>query len=227
MTLKQQMKWRLNDIGKLSALPMDGDEAKALRKLLFVDFTAPCAAEIMGAKPDSPLYKESRKRRFWVTLGYVIIVVFLASVAALVLGYWLLSDKRVPWITRDMLLILLAAIATEVGLMLLCARQVTVLQNHYAERCIEEIQREFAALPEEDRARFPRLLRQEAQRGHPDRKVGCCACGALFPFGEIEQSDDSDPACPRCGAQYQLIFEGEDAPLDEDILNRLRSFMEA
>ena len=39
-------------------------------------------------------------------------------------------------------------------------------------------------------------------------------------------SDDSDPACPRCGERYQLVFEGENAPLDADILNRLRSFME-
>lgn len=227
MTLKQQMKWRLNDIVKLGALPAESDEAKALRKQLCAEFTAPCAADIMGAKSDSPLYRESRRRRLWATLGYAFIVLFLISVAALVVGYWLVSDNRVPWLNKGMLLMLLAVIAVEIGLMLLCANRVTALQNRYTERCIGEIQRKYGVLPEDDRDLFPRLLRQDYKRQDPDQPVGCCACGELFSFGEIENPDDFDYVCPRCGQQYQLVFGGEDAPLDGDILNRLRSFMEA
>lgn len=227
MTLKQQMKWQMKDILRLGTLPADSAEAKEMRRQLYANFTAQSAADIMGAKSDSPLHGESRVRKVWATLGYVFIVVFLASVAALVVGYWLFSDHRVDWLSRNMLFALLAAIAVEIGWMLLCANRVTALQNRYTERCIREIQEECASLPEGDLERFLSLLSRDFQRQDSDQPVGCVACGALFSSGEIGQSDDINLRCPHCGEQYRLVFGGGDAPLDGEILNRFQSFMEA
>ena len=109
MTLKKQMKWRLNDLAALQALPEGSPERRDAEKRLFAEFTQPCAAEIMGAAPDSPLGGIARRRRLWARLGYALIVLFLATVAALVLGYWLVSDHRASWLGTRGLLSLLAS----------------------------------------------------------------------------------------------------------------------
>ena len=56
MNLKQQMKWRLNDL-----LALDGSEAS--RKSFFSEFTQPCAHDIMTAPAGSPLTGLRRQRR--------------------------------------------------------------------------------------------------------------------------------------------------------------------
>lgn len=224
MNLKRQLKWRLNDLLALDALPKGSAEAAEKRKALLSECTAASAADIMHAAPGSKLSPRRRQRKVWATLGYVVIVLFLLSAAALVLGYWMVSDHKVDWLSRGTLFMLLAAMVVEVALMLLCANRVTALQNRYTLGRIRSVMKEYDALGAEDRALFPRLL---AQGFSADRRAGCCACGALFGPGEVAQPESGDLTCPGCGEPFQLVFEGDDAPLDADTLNRLRSFLDA
>ena len=223
MKLNTLLKWRLNALLALRELPADGPEYRRRVKSVCADATQACAAEIQAAAPGSPLCPLRRTRKFWATLGYAAIILFLATVAAFVLSYWLVSDHRLPWLTTRTLHAELAAVAVEIVLMLLCAQRVTALQNRRIQEAIDDVLRAFDALPAEEADFIARTLRQPPD---PDGRCGCCACGALFRFSETEGADPSDEKCPFCGEAYHLVFEAPEAPLTEESLGRLRSFLE-
>lgn len=225
MKLKTLLKWRIGDLLALRKLPEDGAEYRRRFKALCVDATPACAAEIKSAEPGSGLEPLRRSRRLWEVLGYAAIVAFLVTVAAFVLSYWLVSDRRLPWLSVGTMYWELAAIAVEVGLMLLCANRVTALQNGYTRQAMLGALGDFDALPDADADRFARILRSARDPKVSGQRCGCCACGALFECGVPDVTDIGDIACPDCGARGEVVFEGPDAPLDEGVINRLRSFL--
>ena len=225
MMLKSFLKWRLNELTALRALDRDGPEYRQRMKNLCADATPVCAAEILKAEPGSGLERLRARRKLWSTAGYAVIALFLATVAAFVLSYWLASDHRASWLTSGVLIGELAAVAVEVALMLLCARQVTALQNRRIEACAAEALADFDALPGDEADFVLATLRQPARPEDPAQRCGCCACGAVFRFSEVEVAQPGDEKCPMCGTEYQLVFEAPEMPLFEDNFNRLRSFI--
>ena len=228
MKLKTQLKWRLNELLALRELPEGGDEWRERFKALCADFTPICAKEIMSAKPGNELYPLARKRKLWATLGYVFIVIFLVTVAAFVLSYWLISDHRAPWLGKSTLFVLLAGAAVGIGAMLLSASRVTALQNGHIRDAVNTVLTEYDTLPAEEASSIVHILGQrlDPKKGlSPEMTCGCCACGALLTSEDFRETDPMEECCPRCGAQYQLVYGTREAPLDEDVIHRLRSYL--